>query len=386
MTRRAARGLLERLIPVILRGSPNEANAERSAMLRVASVLRYFGEDIFRRTKRDRRRPSGLKKIVDLLDRLVRYLFRRFGERKPTTSEIRLVKNVVLVAVALSGPSQEILEDLKKRIASIDTPKTHHTMRATCLRQFSELEITDGYDWSKNQRQTTCKRCGRRQRIYCGLCVENLAIGGDEDDPRPNILTKIEAALPEHFTLHTIIDNRSIDRSGTNATSLHAALLMKRSRVFVHRLDDSRGVRFDFAPGTAALLFPSKDATPIEDMNFDKASKLRHLVVIEATWGTSANDVASIPGLDLLPRVKIKAEPTTRPPRRLYWKEPPQDDIEKTGIPLLSTIEAIRIALRSLSKTFPKERRDHRSNLDELLFLLRIEALRRADALDSRGV
>ena len=230
-----------------------------------------------------------------------------------------------------------------------------------CKASFDErYKITCGIQWARSMPAQICFQCGLRQRIYCGNCGVNLLYPPTSADPRKLLIDKIDSALPKGLTVHSVI-HPSIQQS--NCTSIHMKLLTKENRMHIHRLP----TKIPTFSEKTAILFPSSDALQVSEF-----PELENLIVIESSWGDAAEEILAMPEFQNLPKVILSDQPV-----KLYWKS-----VNIDGDSMMSTIEAIRVALCEM-----KLKEDSNADitaLDELLFFLRIEAMRRARAIDQR--
>ena len=171
-------------------------------------------------------------------------------------------------------------------------------------------------------------------------------------------------------------------------TSPASRLIVTAGRVVLHQLIDRLPV---FDPKETLLLFPSDRSTTLRNLpDHLDLTAVRTLVVVEASW-EAAGSLLEHSALAGLTHIKLDlCNSGTAPVAGLYWRATPDsrgDSEAAEGAVLLSTIEAIRLALVEIAQ--------HKAatsvvdpqaavGLDGLLFYLKMEALRRADSIKTR--
>jgi len=155
--------------------------------------------------------------------------------------------------------------------------------------------------------RSNCKKCGKRQHIYCNYCMCDLDGG----------LPKLR--LPINLT---ILRNKREARK--KSSGIHAKIICPES---VEEVLYSPEISPFNEPGTW-LLFPGENAMYIEDMSKEQFEQVKRIVVIETTWKGN-NHLLNDKKVTSLPCIQIRNRET------VYWR------YQEKSRNFLSTIEAI---------------------------------------------
>ncbi|ELR13901.1 DTW domain containing 1, putative [Acanthamoeba castellanii str. Neff] len=175
-----------------------------------------------------------------------------------------------------------------------------------------------------------CERCNAMFKFYCYDCILPV---GNITDQIPHVPLPVSCDILYHPT-----ERRS------KSTALHAKILSPEL-VSVHTFPDLP----DYNPDEVFLLYPSKDAKNIEDID---VSKMKKLVVIDSTW-QKAKTILRDERVSKLPCVKINSQKT------LFWR------YQTVGENCLATIEAIYYFYREY---YQKQLGTYNGQYDDLLF------------------
>ncbi|GMT04910.1 hypothetical protein PENTCL1PPCAC_27084 [Pristionchus entomophagus] len=186
----------------------------------------------------------------------------------------------------------------------------------------------------------SCAKCKRNRMYFCYDCRVPM-----EGVPTPKV------------TLPCLLDVvKHIKEKNSKSTAIHAKIVAPlQTRVFdapdAEDLEDyGSGEGED---GWTVLVFPSENATSIEEFTATKG-KIARFVVIDCTW-FQVGVMTRLPQLKKLPCVSLRSYSTA------FWR--PQHNHDDSH---LATIEAIYYAMREYQELGLKQ--SYRGEFDDLLF------------------
>jgi DTW domain-containing protein YfiP len=175
----------------------------------------------------------------------------------------------------------------------------------------------------------TCPSCGGTVWLYCRSCLT----ASTPDAP-------VGISLPKKLIIYK---NPAEKRS--KSTALHASILAPQDAILIEsKLENVP----DYDPERTLLLFPSKDAKVIQDIEFDSYDQI---MVIDGTWSQAKSMVARVSTV-FQRHVKIVSTST------MFWR------YQRFDSSYLSTIEAIYWIYRNMSS-------DYTGEYEGLLFFFR---------------
>lgn len=109
-------------------------------------------------------------------------------------------------------------------------------------------------------------------------------------------------------------------------SSINSAKIFAPEQVEIYKTKEITEIKLD--PNDTVLLFPREDAKPLHEVGLETIKKIKHVVVIDCTWG-QVNTYLSAPQIKALPAIRISAEKTT------FWR------YQYIDVKNLATIEAL---------------------------------------------
>lgn len=159
-------------------------------------------------------------------------------------------------------------------------------------------------------KRQTCGDCNRSAHLYC---------------PRCKVATLPPAFQVPPVALPVNVDIIHHPQENTNkSTSIHACVL---SPAHCRMLEFPKGVP-EYDPSETVLLYPTEDATFMEDVKPESLRNIKRILVIESTW-QKGQVVAAHPHLKALRKIRIRNREST------FWR------YQELGNQFLSTLEAI---------------------------------------------
>jgi DTW domain-containing protein YfiP len=143
--------------------------------------------------------------------------------------------------------------------------------------------------WSRE----LCPACGRKFMFYCPLCCRLLGA------PRavPNVALPVDVDIVFH-------DNRQ------KSTAIHAKILAESAVRICQYPDDVP----NYEPGTAVVLYPAADATPIAKLG-ESLKRVTRVILIDSAWKKSKSIIEDS-RLKHLQRVSLSSPPS----KSMFWR------------------------------------------------------------------
>lgn len=165
-----------------------------------------------------------------------------------------------------------------------------------------------------------CSKCNNRCWLYCIYCLHP----SHPDSP-------IGLRLPKKLVIY-----KDPKEKRSKSTALHAAILCPQDALLV----ESKLLEIpDYDPERSLLLFPSKDAKEIQEIDYNSYDRI---IVIDGSW-SQARSMASRVSTVFKRHVKITNTPT------MFWR------YQRFDSSYLSTIEAIYWLYRNMSNNYGGE-------------------------------
>jgi DTW domain-containing protein YfiP len=144
--------------------------------------------------------------------------------------------------------------------------------------------------WSRE----LCPACARRFMFYCPFCCDLLAA--------PLSVPKVALPVDVDIIFH---DNRQ------KSTAMHAKILAGSAVRICEYPNDVPA----YAPGTAVVLYPAADATPIAKLSADVLKDVTRVILIDSAWKKSKTIIEDT-RLKHLQRVSLSSPPS----KSMFWR------------------------------------------------------------------
>jgi DTW domain-containing protein YfiP len=164
-----------------------------------------------------------------------------------------------------------------------------------------------------------CSVCGRRCWLYCHSCL----VATHPDAP-------VGIKLPKKLVIF-----KDPKEKRSKSTAIHAPVLAPQDTVLI----ESKDTVPDYDPEKTLLLFPSKDAKDIQDVELTSFDRI---IVIDGTWSQARSMAARV---STVFRRHVRVANT----QTLFWRW------QRLDSSYLSTIEAIYWIYRNMSLDYDGE-------------------------------